>query len=79
MRRMFDEPEARAEIDAALRDVYETLFITASPIPLKAALNMLGHEAGTLRLPLVDASDEERAAVQAMLQRHQLLSGATTA
>jgi 4-hydroxy-tetrahydrodipicolinate synthase len=76
MRRMYDEPEARAGIDASLRDVYETLFITANPIPLKAALNMLGHDAGTLRLPLVDASDEERAQVQAMLQRHQLLSGA---
>ena len=76
---MIDEPDARAEIDASLRDVYETLFITASPIPLKAALNMLGHDAGTLRLPLVDASDEERAIVQAMLQRHQLLSGAPAA
>ena len=31
MRRMFDEPEHRAEIDASLRDVYATLFITASP------------------------------------------------
>jgi 4-hydroxy-tetrahydrodipicolinate synthase len=79
MRRMFDEPEARAEIDASLRDVYETLFITASPIPLKAALNMLGHDAGGLRLPLVDASSDERAQVQAMLQRHRLLSGAPTA
>jgi 4-hydroxy-tetrahydrodipicolinate synthase len=76
MRRMYDEPDARTEIDASLRDVYDTLFITANPIPLKAALNMLGHDAGTLRLPLVDASDEERAEVQAMLQRHQLLSGA---
>jgi 4-hydroxy-tetrahydrodipicolinate synthase len=78
MRRMFDEPETRAEIDASLRDVYETLFITASPIPLKAALNMLGHDAGTLRLPLVEASEDERAQVQAMLQRHRLLSGAPT-
>ena len=46
MRRMYDEPDARAEIDASLRDVYETLFITASPTPVKAALNMLGHDAG---------------------------------
>jgi 4-hydroxy-tetrahydrodipicolinate synthase len=78
MRRMFDEPDARADIDASLRDVSETLFTTASPIPLKAAMNMLGHDAGTLRLPLVDASAEERAQVLAMLQRHQLLSGAPT-
>src|SRR6185503_16673208 len=46
MRRMFDEPEQRAEIDASLQDVYATLFCTASPIPVKAALNMLGHDVG---------------------------------
>ena len=78
MRRMLDEPEARAEIDASLQDVYEVLFCTASPIPVKAALNLLGHDVGGLRLPLVEASDEERATVQAMLERHGMLSGATT-
>ena len=40
---MVDEPERRAEIDASLRDVYETLFMTSSPICTKAALNLLGH------------------------------------
>jgi 4-hydroxy-tetrahydrodipicolinate synthase len=74
MRRMYDEPEHRAEIDASLRDVYETLFITASPTPLKAALNLLGHDAGTLRLPMVEADDAETAAVRAMLERHGRLS-----
>jgi 4-hydroxy-tetrahydrodipicolinate synthase len=74
MRRMYDEPDARAEIDASLRDVYETLFITASPTPVKAALNLLGHDAGTLRLPMVEADEAETAAVRAMLERHGLLS-----
>jgi 4-hydroxy-tetrahydrodipicolinate synthase len=74
MRRMYDEPDARAAIDASLRDVYETLFITASPTPTKAAMNMLGHDAGTLRLPMVEASEEEAAAVRAMLERHGLLA-----
>jgi 4-hydroxy-tetrahydrodipicolinate synthase len=76
MRRIWDEPEAREEIDASLRDVYGTLFITANPICVKAALNLLGHEAGTLRLPLVEASDAEAAEVRAMLERHGLLSPA---
>jgi 4-hydroxy-tetrahydrodipicolinate synthase len=76
MRRMVDEPERRAEIDASLRDVYETLFMTASPTCTKAALNMLGHEVGGLRLPLIEASDEELAAVRAMLARHDLLTSA---
>jgi 4-hydroxy-tetrahydrodipicolinate synthase len=73
MRRMVDEPEHRAEIDASLRDVYETLFMTASPTCTKAALNLLGHNVGGLRLPLVEATEEELAAVAAMLQRHGLL------
>lgn len=73
MRRMVDEPEHRHEIDASLRDVYETLFMTASPTCTKAALNMLGHRVGGLRLPLIEASDEELQAVQAMLVRHGLV------
>jgi 4-hydroxy-tetrahydrodipicolinate synthase len=79
MRRMVDEPERRAEIDASLHDVYETLFMTASPTCTKAALNMLGHKVGGLRLPLIEASDEELQAVRAMLLRHELLEVETQA
>lgn len=78
MRRMVDEPEHRAEIDASLQDVYETLFMTASPTCTKAALNMLGHNVGDLRLPLIEANDEELEAVRAMLLRHGLLQPAST-
>ncbi len=72
MRRMVEEPERRAEIDASLRDVYETLFLTASPTCTKAALNLLGHEVGGLRLPLVAATAAETETVRAMLERHGL-------
>ena len=75
MRRMYDEPEQRAEIDASLADVFDVLFITANPIPLKAALAMIGRDVGGLRLPLVDADESERAQVRAMLERHGLLEG----
>jgi 4-hydroxy-tetrahydrodipicolinate synthase len=75
MRRMVEEPEHRAEIDASLRDVYETLFLTASPTCTKAALNLLGFQAGGLRLPLVEATAEELDTVRAMLVRHGLLAG----
>jgi 4-hydroxy-tetrahydrodipicolinate synthase len=74
MHRMVEEPERRAEIDASLRDVYETLFLTSSPTCTKAALNLLGHDVGGLRLPLVEATAEETAAVRAMLERHGLIS-----
>jgi 4-hydroxy-tetrahydrodipicolinate synthase len=73
MRRMVQEPENREEIDATLRDVYETLFLTSSPTCTKAALNLLGHRVGGLRLPLVEASEEELEQVRAMLERHALL------
>ncbi len=79
MRRMIDEPERRHEIDASLRDVYETLFMTASPTCTKAALNLLGLNAGTTRLPIVDATEEEIAAVRALLTRHGLLTAEASA
>jgi 4-hydroxy-tetrahydrodipicolinate synthase len=73
MRRMIDEPERRAEIDSSLQDVFQMLFLTASPTCTKAALNLLGHGVGGLRLPLVEATEEEREAVCSMLLRHGLL------
>lgn len=73
MRRMVDEPQHRAEIDASLKDVYETLFMTASPTCTKAALNMLGHKVGGLRLPMIEADEHELAAVRVMLALHGLL------
>ena len=79
MRRMFDVPDERAEIDAVLQDVYETLFITSSPTPVKAALNLLGHDVGGLRLPMVEADEHELEQVKTMLARQGLLEGAATA
>ncbi len=75
MRRMVDEPEHRAETNESLKDVYRTLFMTASPTCTKAALNMLGHKVGGLRLPLIEADEHELAAVRGMLVRHGLLAG----
>ncbi len=74
MRRMVDETEHRAELDASLQDVYETLFLTSSPTCTKAALNLLGHNVGGVRLPIVEATPDELEAVQAMLGRHGLLA-----
>jgi 4-hydroxy-tetrahydrodipicolinate synthase len=73
MHRMVDEPERRAEIDASLRDVYETLFLAPSPTCTKAALNLLGLGVGGVRLPMVEASADELEAVRAMLERHGLV------
>jgi 4-hydroxy-tetrahydrodipicolinate synthase len=76
MRRMVDEPERRAEIDASLQDVYDAIFVTASPAPVKAALNLLGLDVGGLRLPMVPCNDAEVEVVRAVLEAHGLLETA---
>jgi 4-hydroxy-tetrahydrodipicolinate synthase len=74
MRRIIDEPERRHELEEDLRDLYKALSVTVNPIPVKTALGMVGQEVGPLRLPLVEASDEERAVIRAALERHNLLA-----
>jgi 4-hydroxy-tetrahydrodipicolinate synthase len=72
-RRMVDEPENRADIDRQLHDVYGTLGHIGYTTAVKAALELLGHRAGGLRLPLVEANGREREALREMLVRHRLL------
>ncbi len=73
MRRMIDEPESRRQIDDTLRPLYRALAVTTNPIPVKAAMAMAGHEVGGPRLPLVEASEEERAEIRSVLESHGLL------
>jgi 4-hydroxy-tetrahydrodipicolinate synthase len=74
MRRVIDEPDQRQEIEDGLRDLYKALFVTTNPIPVKAAMNMIGLDVGPVRLPLVEASEEERAVIREALERHNLLA-----
>jgi 4-hydroxy-tetrahydrodipicolinate synthase len=74
MRRMIDEPEARQEVHESLSDVFQAFTVTTNPIPVKAALKLLGHDVGGLRLPMVEASEEELAVIRSALERHGLLS-----
>jgi 4-hydroxy-tetrahydrodipicolinate synthase len=67
-----DVPTAR-KIHEGLSPLYNALFITSNPIPLKAALEMLGLPAGVPRLPLVPATREERARVRKALEDAGLL------
>ena len=65
---------ARArEIHESLVSIYDATVVTANPIPVKAALQMLGVVEDYMRLPMVPASDDERAAVRAALEEHGLL------
>jgi 4-hydroxy-tetrahydrodipicolinate synthase len=74
MRRMVDEPDARREIDAGLQEIYRAMGVTTNPIPVKAALGLLGLPGGgPLRLPLVEADERETAVVRGALEDHGLL------
>lgn len=65
--------EARAVYLALLPFMRTIMSLTASPIPVKAAVNMLGLEAGEPRLPLVPATPDESAAIRAALEEQGLL------
>jgi 4-hydroxy-tetrahydrodipicolinate synthase len=55
---------------------FELLKIQTNPIPIKAAMNLLGHELGGYRLPMVEPTDDELARVRACLERAGVLQTA---
>jgi 4-hydroxy-tetrahydrodipicolinate synthase len=67
------DAEGAKRIDAELAPALEILKVAVNPIAIKAALNLLGHDVGGLRLPLVEADEAERAQVRGCLERLGLL------
>jgi 4-hydroxy-tetrahydrodipicolinate synthase len=63
-------------VDEQIRPSIDILRVAPNPIAIKCALNLLGHEVGSLRLPLVEANDAEREAVRGCLERLGLLQPA---
>jgi len=64
------------QLNEELAPAIDLIGVVTGPIQIKAALNMLGHEVGGLRLPLVEASDEEKARIRSCLERLKLLEPA---
>ena len=52
---------------------YDLLRIQTNPIPIKAALNLTGHEVGGHRLPMVEPDEAELAQIRACLERGGIL------
>jgi 4-hydroxy-tetrahydrodipicolinate synthase len=63
-------------IDKELAPAYELIGVVTGPIQIKAALDILGQDVGGLRLPLVEASADERARIRSCLERLNLLTPA---
>ncbi len=70
-----DSDRARA-VDAELQPLYAALAVTTNPIPIKAALAMMGICSERMRLPMVPANDAERATIREALERQNLPAAA---
>ena len=66
--------EGARSLDEELAPSIDLLRVVVNPIAIKCALNLLGHDVGGVRLPLVEATDEERDAVRSCLERLGLLA-----
>jgi 4-hydroxy-tetrahydrodipicolinate synthase len=63
------DTDGARRLDEELRPSIDLLRVAPNPIAIKAALNLLGHEVGGHRLPLVEATAQEREAVRGCLER----------
>ena len=54
-------------------DLIDALFCEVNPIPVKMALNLMGMEAGTLRLPLTEMEEANTAKLKAAMEAYGIL------
>ena len=71
-----DYAGARA-LDSEMAPSYDLLKIQTNPIPIKAALNLMGYAVGGHRLPMVEASKDELTRIRSCLEQAGLLAAAS--
>ncbi len=72
MREIYDlfqagDLEGAERADSELRVVYDAMSVTVNPIPVKAALEMAGLCSAHMRLPMVEATAEEKNRIRSLL------------
>jgi 4-hydroxy-tetrahydrodipicolinate synthase len=70
--------EGAKSLNEAMGPAFDLLKITTNPIPIKAAMNLLGHDLGGYRLPMVEPTEQELDAVRSCLERAGVLQTAST-
>ena len=65
--------EAASKLQIQYMDLIDALFCEVNPIPVKTAMNLMGMEAGPLRLPLCDMSEKNLAILRGSMERMGLL------
>ena len=71
------DAQGARRIDEELAPAYDVLKVGVNPMGIKAALNLLGHDVGGHRLPLVELTDEEQERVRSRLERLGALKAVT--
>lgn len=61
------------ELNKKLLTVFNSMFITTNPIPVKEALNMVGMEVGCLRSPLTSLTENERKELREALEKGNII------
>jgi 4-hydroxy-tetrahydrodipicolinate synthase len=56
-------------LNEEMQPAFDLLKVTTNPIAIKTALNLLGHDLGGFRLPMVEATDEEIRQIRGCLER----------
>jgi len=67
------EVQKAAGLNAELGELFAKIFMTTNPIPVKAALNLMGQQVGSVRPPLVDANAKEEEVLRYLLKDHNLI------
>ena len=65
------------QLNDEMAPAYDLLKVQTNPIAIKAALNLLGHEVGGYRLPMVEPTEQELDQVRGCLERAGILSAAS--
>lgn len=69
---------AAGNLQLRLKDLCDAMFCEVNPIPVKTALNLMGYDAGSLRLPLCEPSEENLQRIRRTLAQYGLLDAERT-
>lgn len=65
--------ETATKLQLEAIDVIDALFCEVNPIPVKAAMNMLGYDAGIVRAPLTELTDAHKEVLKKALENYGVL------
>ena len=65
--------EKARQLQLEALDLCDALFCEVNPIPVKAALNLMGKNVGTLRMPLTEMEDNNKEKLQRAMKEYGIL------